>query len=61
MAEGLSAWLDMCSDAAIWNHEPTPELFATLKVNSVTVCGSETQKLSALAKKINKNKNCILS
>lgn len=49
---GYPAWLDMCSDAAIWNHEPTRELFATLKENSITIGGSETQKLSALAKKL---------
>ena len=50
---GYPAWLDMCNDAAIWNHEPTQELFAHLKENSVVVGGFETQKLSALANKLN--------
>ena len=37
---GYPAWLDTCRDAAIWNHEPTKNLFARLAENSVVVPSS---------------------
>ena len=49
---GYPAWLDMCTEAALWNHDETKELFATLKENSVVVPGIETAELAQLAKKL---------
>lgn len=47
---GYPAWLDCCRDAALWDHEPTKDVFARLSENSVVVPGSATQALSAAAK-----------
>ncbi|MDQ3062097.1 MAG: carbon-nitrogen hydrolase family protein, partial [Acidobacteriota bacterium] len=30
---GYPAWLDYCPNAALWNHEPTKEVFARLRRN----------------------------
>lgn len=49
---GYPAWLDVCSNATLWNYEPTKELFACLSENSLTIGDKATQKLSALAKKL---------
>jgi len=38
------AWLDYCP-GALWNHEPTKEVFATLRRNSVAVPSRETEIL----------------
>ena len=37
---GYPAWLDFCPSAALWNHEPTKEVFAKLRRNSVVVPGA---------------------
>ena len=42
---GYPAWLDHCPEAALWNHEPTREVFARLRQNSVTVPSRETEML----------------
>lgn len=47
---GYPAWLDYSPDAALWNHEPTREVFARLRRNSVVVPGRETEKLGAVAR-----------
>src|SRR5258705_6047431 len=49
---GYPAWLDYCPGAALWNHEPTKEVFAELRQNSLVVEGPETH---ALAKAANDN------
>ncbi|MCA1603574.1 MAG: carbon-nitrogen hydrolase family protein [Acidobacteria bacterium] len=43
---GYPAWLDHCPEAALWNHEPTREVFARLRQNSVIVPSRETEMLS---------------
>ncbi|MBA3805666.1 MAG: carbon-nitrogen hydrolase family protein [Acidobacteria bacterium] len=46
---GYPAWLDYCPDAALWNHQPTKEVFARLRQNSVVVPGRETKILGEAA------------
>ena len=48
---GYPAWLDHCRDAALWNHQPTKEVFGRLRRNSVVVPGAETGALSAAAQR----------
>src|SRR5712691_2720080 len=47
---GYPAWLDYCPSAALWNHEPTKEVFAELRRNSVAVESPEAQALVKAAK-----------
>jgi predicted amidohydrolase len=49
VAAGLPAWLDYCSDAALWDHAPSKEVFARLRQNSIVVPGKETQLFAQLA------------
>jgi nitrilase len=42
---GYPAWLDYCSSAALWNHEPTKEVFAELRRNSLAIEGPEQAPL----------------
>lgn len=46
---GYPAWLDYCSDVALWDHAPSKEVFARLRQNSITVPGAETKRLAQLA------------
>jgi len=46
---GYPAWLDVCPEAALWNHEPTKRVFARLRQNSVAVAGPEIQTLRQAA------------
>lgn len=46
---GYPAWLDHCPEAALWNHEPTKEVFARLRQNSVLIPGRETELLGEVA------------
>ncbi|MEP6707962.1 MAG: nitrilase-related carbon-nitrogen hydrolase, partial [Pyrinomonadaceae bacterium] len=46
---GYPAWLDYCPEAALWNHQPTKEVFARLRQNSVVVRGKETKVLGEVA------------
>ncbi len=45
---GYPAWLDHCPEVALWNHQPTKEVFALLRQNSVVVPGKETERLATL-------------
>jgi predicted amidohydrolase len=47
---GYPAWLDYCPDIALWNHEPTKQVFARMYQNGVTVPGKATALLSELSK-----------
>jgi nitrilase len=47
---GYPAWLDHCRDAALWNHEPTKEVFAAMRRNSLVVNGKETEILGRAAR-----------
>jgi len=46
---GYPAWLDVCPEAALWNHEPTRQVFARLRQNSVAVPGPEVRALCQAA------------
>lgn len=46
---GYPAWLDYCSDVALWDHEPSKKVFARLRQNSVTVPGKEIERLAEIA------------
>jgi len=46
---GYPAWLDHCSDVALWDHKPSKEVFARLRQNSVVVPSVETKRLAQLA------------
>jgi nitrilase len=46
---GYPAWIDHCPNAALWNYEPTREVFARLRQNSVVVPGREAKLLSEVA------------
>ncbi len=47
---GYPAWLDFCPDAALWDHDPTKDVFARLRENSVVVPGAETRALAQAAR-----------
>ncbi len=46
---GYPAWLDYCSDVALWDHRPSKDVFAKLRQNSLTVPGRETEALAQVA------------
>lgn len=46
---GYPAWLDYCPGAALWNHEPTKEVFAELRRNSLSIPSNEAQRLAKAA------------
>ena len=46
---GYPAWLDHCPGAALWDHEPTKEVFAELRRNSLSIPGRESQILAKAA------------
>jgi nitrilase len=50
---GYPAWLDVCPEAAPWNHEPTKRVFARLRQNSIAVPGPEVETLSQAAGDLN--------
>lgn len=47
---GYPVWLDVCPTAALWNHEPTKQVFAQLRENSISVTGAEVEALAAAAR-----------
>jgi len=47
---GYPVWLDVCPGAALWNHEPTKEVFAELRENSISIDGQEVARLSEIAR-----------
>ncbi|MBA3651270.1 MAG: carbon-nitrogen hydrolase family protein [Chthoniobacterales bacterium] len=46
---GYPAWLDYCSDVALWDHGPSKDVFARLRQNSVVIGGKETKRFAQLA------------
>ncbi|MEQ8811541.1 MAG: carbon-nitrogen hydrolase family protein [Imperialibacter sp.] len=42
---GYPAWLDYCPGAALWNHEPTKEVFAKTYENAIVIDGPEMAAL----------------
>lgn len=47
---GYPAWLAYCPEAALWSHDPTKEVFARLRQNSLLVPGEETKALGDVAR-----------
>jgi nitrilase len=47
---GYPVWLDVCPGAALWNHEPTKEVFAELRENSISIAGPEVARLADAAR-----------
>jgi len=50
---GYPAWLDICRDIAVWDHQPTKRIYAQLMENSVAVPSREVEALSEAARKHN--------
>src|ERR1700751_4882784 len=46
---GYPAWLDHCTDVALWDHRPSKDVFARLRQNSLTVPGKEADTLAQIA------------
>ena len=46
---GYPAWLDYCPGAALWNHEPTKEVFAKTYENAIVIDGPEMAALQQAA------------
>ncbi|MBA3346112.1 MAG: carbon-nitrogen hydrolase family protein [Gemmatimonadales bacterium] len=47
---GYPAWLDLCRDAAIWDHAPAKAVFARMARESVAVPGPALDALAATAR-----------
>ncbi len=47
---GYPVWLDVCRDAAIWDHAPTKEVFARFAENSVSIPGAALDELCRIAR-----------
>lgn len=50
---GYPAWLDCAPHAALWNHEPTKQVYGRMRRNSIVVGGKETAILAEAAKRNN--------
>src|SRR5262245_19768238 len=48
---GYPAWLDVCRDVALWDHEPVKRVFRRMAEESVVVPGPTTETLGDAAKK----------
>jgi len=46
---GYPAWLDVCRDVALWDHEPTKQVFARYRADSVDVRGASGAALAQIA------------
>lgn len=49
---GYPAWLDVCRDVALWDHEPVKKVFARYAAESVVVHGTSGLALGAIAKEV---------
>jgi predicted amidohydrolase len=47
---GYPAWLDVCRDAALWDHPPTKAVFGRMARDSVAVPGPAATTLSTIAR-----------
>ena len=47
---GYPAWLDVCRDVAVWDHQPTKRIYAQLMENSIAVPSRETEALAEAAR-----------
>ncbi len=48
---GYPAWLDVCRDVALWDHEPVKAVFARYAAGSVDVSGETGEFLRAIARR----------
>src|SRR5215208_7885005 len=46
---GYPAWLDVCRDAALWNHPPVKAVYRRMAENAVVVDGASGRELGAIA------------
>lgn len=46
---GYPAWLDVCRDAALWDHAPVKKVFARMVENSVSVPSAASDALARMA------------
>jgi nitrilase len=49
---GYPAWLDVCRDAALWDHLPVKAVFARMAENSVVVPGAALDALADIARQV---------
>jgi predicted amidohydrolase len=49
---GYPAWLDVCRDVALWDHEPTKRVFARYRAESVEVNGESGAAIVRIARDI---------
>lgn len=49
---GYPAWIDVCRDVALWDHEPTKKVFARYARESVVVRGPSGEALGAIARDV---------
>jgi predicted amidohydrolase len=47
---GYPAWLDVCRDAALWDHAPTKAVFARMARDSISIPGPAADALAAIAR-----------
>lgn len=47
---GYPAWLDLCRDAALWDHAPVKEVFTRIAENSLAVPSPELDRLAETAR-----------
>lgn len=47
---GYPAWLDVCRDAALWDHPPVKAVFGRMAENSVAVPGAALESLAGIAR-----------
>lgn len=47
---GYPVWLDVCRDAALWDHPPVQRVFARMAENSVSVPGDACSALANMAR-----------
>ncbi|MEO7366375.1 MAG: nitrilase-related carbon-nitrogen hydrolase, partial [Gemmatimonadaceae bacterium] len=50
---GYPAWLDVCRDAALWDHPPVKSVFARMAAESIAVPGPSFDLLAAAARDTN--------
>ena len=48
---GYPAWLDVCRDAALWDHAPVKAVFRRMAEQSVVVDGASGRELAAIARR----------
>jgi nitrilase len=49
---GYPVWLDVCRDAALWDHEPTKTVFRRLAAESVDVRGTSGSAIARIASEL---------